>query len=64
MDQWIRPRIVNREAPGPGSNLLPATAVVLVGKALYTHSPIPRKELKTLVHWLFAYKQLAFLVVW
>ena len=43
MAQWIRPRTLNHDVPG--SNLL-AAAVVLLGKALYPHCPVPRKRLK------------------
>ena len=58
--QWMRPGTLNREVPG--SNLL-AAAVVPLGKALYPHCLVPPgKDLKPLVPWLLAYKQLAFLV--
>ena len=43
MAQWIRPRTLNREVPGP--NLLTA-AVVPLGKTLYPHCLVPRKGLK------------------
>ena len=59
---WLsgrRSQILNHEVPG--SNLL-AAAVVPLGKALYPHCLVPRKDLKPLVPWLLAYKQLAFLV--
>ena len=55
--QWIRPQTLSRE--GPSSNLL-AAAVVPLGKALYPHCL--GKDVKLLVPWLLAYKQLAFLV--
>ena len=41
--QWIRPQTLNFDFPG--SNLLTA-AVVPLGKALYLHCLVPRKELK------------------
>ena len=63
MAQWIRPRTFNREVPG--SKLLAAAVVVPLGKALYyphcLYSP-SEMDLKALVPWLLAYKQLAFLV--
>ena len=52
--QWIRPRTLNREVPG--SNLL-AVVVVSLGKALYPHCLVLRKDLKQLVPWLLTYKQ-------
>ena len=60
MAQWIRKWTLNREVPG--SNLL-AVAVVPLGKALHPHCLVPQKGLKTMIPWLLAYKQLAFLVV-
>ena len=46
MAQWIRLLTLNREVPG--SNLL-AVAVVPLGRALYPHCLVPRKELKAVV---------------
>ena len=43
MAQWIRPQTLNLEVPG--LHLL-AAAVVLLGKALYSHCLVPRKGLK------------------
>ena len=45
VDQWIRPRTLNREVLG--SNLL-ASTVVPLGKALYPHCLVPRTGLKAL----------------
>ena len=59
MAQWIRPQTLSREVPG--SNLLAATVVPL-GKALYPHCLVPRKGLRAIGPWLFAYKQFAFLL--
>ena len=55
--QWIRPRTLNREAPG--SNLLAAAVLVPSGKALYPYCLVPRKGHKDGGPWLLAYKQLA-----
>ena len=56
--QWIRPRTLSREKPG--SNLM-AAAVAPFCKALYPHN-LNHKDLKPLVPWLLACKQLLFLV--
>ena len=57
MAQWIRPGTLNHEIPG--SNPL-AASVVPLGEALYALCPVPSE--RTLVPWLLAFKQLAFLV--
>ena len=60
MAQWIRLLThLNREVPG--SNLL-AAAVVPLGTALYPHAWSLGKNLKPLVPWLLACKQLAFFI--
>ena len=43
--QWVRQRTDIREVPG--LNLL-AAAVVLLGKTLYPHCPVPQKGLKAI----------------
>ena len=48
MAQWIRPWTLNREVPG--STLL-AAAVVPLGKALYPHCLVPRKERRAVAQW-------------
>ena len=57
MAQWLRPWTLYHEV---SSSKLLAAAVVPLGEALYPHSL--RKDLKPLVHWLLAYKQLAVLI--
>ena len=62
MAQWIRPRTLNREVPG--LNLLTAAVVPFDGQGTLSSLPSlsERTLIKPLVHWLLAYKQLAFSV--
>ena len=60
MAKWIRPQTLSREVPG--SNLLVAAVVPPWARHFILFAKSLGKDLKPLVPWLLAFKQLAFLV--